>query len=91
VILVCGEALIDLAQTAEPGVWRAHPGGSPLNVAIGLARLGSPTSFLGRLSSDTFGRQLRARLTDNDVDTTYVVAAPEPTSMTMASRRTSST
>jgi fructokinase len=85
VILVCGEALIDLAQTAEPGVWRAHPGGSPLNVAIGLARLGSPTSFLGRLSSDTFGRQLRARLTDNDVDTTYVVAAPEPTSLAVVS------
>lgn len=84
-ILVCGEALIDLAQTAEAGLWRAFPGGSPLNVAIGLARLGSPTSFVGRLSSDTFGRQLRARLTDNEVDTRYVVAARQPTSLAVVS------
>jgi fructokinase len=81
VILVCGEALIDLTQTAEAGVWRAHPAGSPLNVAVGLARLGCPTAFLGRLSRDVFGRQLRARLADNDVDERFVVDAAEPTSL----------
>ena len=80
-ILVCGEALIDLAQTAEAGVWRAHPAGSPLNVAVGLARLGCPTAFLGRLSRDVFGRQLQARLADNDVDLRCVVDAAEATSL----------
>jgi fructokinase len=85
VILVCGEALIDLTQTDDPGIWRAHPGGSPLNVAVGLARLGSPTGFVGRMSSDAVGRQLRKRLSDNGVDTSYVVAATEPTSLAVVS------
>jgi fructokinase len=38
---VVGEALIDLAAAAdEDGSYLARPGGSPLNVAVGLARLG---------------------------------------------------
>ncbi|QEL25059.1 hypothetical protein FQV39_22505 [Bosea sp. F3-2] len=65
-ILVCGEALIDLFVDApERGGMpaRAVPGGSPFNVAIGLARLGIETGFLGGISRDAFGSlsRLRAR------------------------------
>jgi fructokinase len=56
-ILVCGEALIDLfvgpAEAAEMPA-RAVAGGSPFNVAIGLARLGVKADFLGGISRDRF-------------------------------------
>lgn len=73
-ILVCGEALVDLfldpAQGAElPG--RAVAGGSPFNVAIGLKRLGSNSSFFGGLSQDAFGQHLSGMLAREGVDLTY--------------------
>ena len=65
-LTVIGEALIDevLSDTAPP---RAHVGGSPLNVAVGLARLGHSTQFLGRFGNDEFGRQIHQHLADNSV------------------------
>ena len=47
VIVVAGEALIDLVVTAEGQ--RAVPGGSPANVAVTLARLDQPVRLLARL------------------------------------------
>lgn len=68
-ILVCGEALIDLfveidatSPPARPMPARAVPGGSPMNVAIGLARLGVAAGFFGALSRDAFGARLAALL-----------------------------
>ncbi len=62
-IVVCGEALIDLtASRTEPGRFDAHPGGGPCNTAVGLGRLGITTGFLGRLSTDRFGERLRRHL-----------------------------
>lgn len=65
-LTVIGEALIDevISDTAPP---RAHVGGSPLNVAVGLARLGHPTQFLGRFGDDEFGRQIHQHLSANAV------------------------
>lgn len=63
-ILVCGEALIDEIHGAD-GTRRTVPGGGPFNAARALARLGVPTAFLGRLSSDAHGRHL-ARLLEAD-------------------------
>ena len=57
-IVVCGEASIDLVP-AGGDLWRALPGGSPSNTAVALARLGTPTAMLARLSGDAFGAQLR--------------------------------
>lgn len=59
-VVVCGEALIDVIRTAD-GAERAVPGGGPFNTARALARLGVPAAFLGRLSDDDHGREL-ARL-----------------------------
>ncbi|HEX4729221.1 MAG TPA: carbohydrate kinase, partial [Jatrophihabitans sp.] len=58
-----------------------HPGGSPYNVAIGLARLGQPSWLLARLSTDAFGRQLRAHAEANQVDLSLAVAAIEPSTL----------
>lgn len=73
-ILVCGEALIDLfVDLGGPGdamAARAVPGGSPMNVAIGLARLGVAAGFLGGLSRDAFGARLAALLEREGVSLT---------------------
>ena len=83
-ITVAGEALIDLVD--EGGGWyRAHPGGSPANVAVGLARLGVPCSLLARVSTDAFGGQLASHLAGNGVSLRDVVRAAEPTTLALAS------
>lgn len=79
-IVVCGETLIDLVP-AGGDLWRALPGGSPANAAVALARLRTPTAMLARISGDPFGGRLRQRLADNDVDSRYVVSAPESTTL----------
>ncbi|REF35834.1 carbohydrate kinase family protein [Thermasporomyces composti] len=81
-ITVIGEALIDLV--GDGTVYRATPGGSPLNVAVGLARLGVPCALLARLSSDTFGSQLRDHLRRNGVSLRHAVSAAEPTTLAFA-------
>lgn len=84
-VCVIGEALIDLVfQSSEPGGtdrYLAHPGGSPFNVAIGLARLGQHSQLLARLSGDAFGRQLRAQAERNRVDLSLAVAASEASTL----------
>ena len=53
-LTVLGEAIVDLVAEGDRR-FVAHPGGSPLNVAVGLGRLGQPVSLAARLSRDTFG------------------------------------
>ena len=81
-LTVIGEALIDevISDTAPP---RAHVGGSPLNVAVGLARLGHPTQFLGRFGDDEFGRKIHEHLAENAV-LAPLPADPHPTSVASA-------
>jgi fructokinase len=86
VILVCGEALIDLAAVDVGGerLYRAHLGGGPRNTAVALARLEVPVAFCGRLSTDAFGQRLRDDLVANGVDDRFVVTGPEPTTLALA-------
>lgn len=75
-ILVCGEALIDLFVGAPEGAEmpaRAVAGGSPFNVAIGLARLGVETGFFGGISRDRFGELLADILVREGVDDRFLV------------------
>ena len=60
-ILVAGEALYDLWMGADDQV-HGRPGGGPFNTARTLARLERPVAYLGRLSSDRFGRTLEKML-----------------------------
>lgn len=80
-ILVCGEAIVDLTPAAcgERDGFVPRPGGSPCNVAVGLGRLGAPTGFVGGLSSDPFGRLLAARLVDSHVDLSWATTSDDPT------------
>jgi fructokinase len=56
--LVIGEALIDIVQRdGEP--LGEHVGGSPLNVAIGLGRLGRDVDFLTHIGTDERGRRIK--------------------------------
>lgn len=83
---VVGEALIDLeVPESDPRRPTAHPGGSPMNVAVTLGRLESAVAFLGRLSSDAFGRLLRSHLAESGVDLRWSVEAVEPTSLAIVS------
>ena len=65
-ITVAGEALIDLVLDHD-GCVGAQPGGGPFNTARTIGRLGLAPAFLGRLSSDGFGRLLRASLDQDGV------------------------
>lgn len=64
-MLVVGEALVDVVRTTDGEV--DAPGGSPLNVAVGLARLGAPATLLTQLGEDPRGALLRSYLADNGV------------------------
>jgi len=81
VLTVIGEALVDLVPGDRPGDYQARPGGSPLNVAVGLARLGHRTALMARLADDTFGRQLRAYAVAEGLDLAQAPHAAEPTTL----------
>jgi fructokinase len=74
-ILVCGEALIDMMPKND-GFYPA-PGGSPYNTAIAAARLNTEVSYLGRISKDFFGEMLFKRLEQNRVGTGLIVRSDE--------------
>ncbi|MGW4898179.1 carbohydrate kinase family protein [Kitasatospora sp. NPDC004240] len=59
--LVVGECVADIVRGAD-GVERVHPGGSPANVAYGLARLGRAVTLVTQLGDDAYGRLIRAHL-----------------------------
>ena len=82
-IVVAGEALIDRIHNGD-GTQRAVPGGGPFNTARGLARLGVPTAFLGRLSEDVFGREMARLLVSEGVSLQLASIGPEPTTIAIA-------
>lgn len=79
-IVVCGEALMDVIPNGD-GTQRTVPGGGPLNTARALARLGIPTSFLGHLSEDPFGRELAELLISDGVNLDLATFGPERTTI----------
>ncbi|TMD20238.1 MAG: carbohydrate kinase [Chloroflexi bacterium] len=82
-IVVCGEALIDMIQNGD-GTQRAAPGGGPFNTARALARLGVPTAFLGHLSEDMFGRELAELLVADGASLELATVGSEPTTIARA-------
>jgi fructokinase len=81
-VAVLGEALIDFI-VGDDGAYRPHLGGSPFNVAIGLAREGENVSFLSPFSDDTFGDQLRSALTNEGVEVPLERRSRWPTSLAL--------
>ncbi len=84
-VTVIGEALVDLIPGDRPGVFAARPGGSPYNVAIGLARLGHDTALMARLADNTFGRMLRDNAAAAGIDLTAAPLASQPTTLAVVS------
>lgn len=71
--VVCGEALFDVfaaGETTTGLMLDARIGGSPFNVAVGLARLGQPVGFFGGVSTGFLGERLMRALHEEGVDTT---------------------
>lgn len=86
VIVVGGEALVDLVpgdSTLDGGLTALVPrlGGGPYNVALAAGRLGAPTAFLSRISSDRFGQALRERLVASHIDISMAQSGDEPTTL----------
>lgn len=84
--LVCGEALFDVFIGGESNRalhLDAHPGGSPFNVAIGLARLAQPVSFLGGIARDMLGDRLVGALDAEGVGTGLLSRFDAPTTLGM--------
>ncbi|MDX6749079.1 carbohydrate kinase [Geminicoccaceae bacterium 1502E] len=82
--VVCGEALWDLFAVEGEGLrFDARPGGSPFNVAIGLARLDIPVAFFGGFSTGSLGGRLRALLRSEGVDTGMAVLSDRLTTLSL--------
>ncbi len=85
-IVVSGEALMDVfaaGPTATGLALDARIGGSPLNVAIGLRRLGQPAAFFGGVSSGFLGDRLMQALHDEQVDTGCTVRVDAPATLSL--------
>jgi fructokinase len=80
VIVVAGEALVDLIVGPDGGL-AANPGGGPYNTARTIGRLGQQVTFLGRISTDRFGQDLRANLKRDGVVEDGVIGTDDPTTL----------
>ncbi|KAL0913414.1 hypothetical protein M5K25_016875 [Dendrobium thyrsiflorum] len=77
-IICFGEMLIDFVPTvsgvslAEAPAFKKAAGGAPANVAVGIARLGGSSAFIGKVGHDEFGHMLSNILKINNVDNSGV-------------------
>jgi ribokinase len=86
-VLVAGSINMDVVATAErhPRIGETvvgktilyFPGGKGANQAVAAAKLGAPTSLIGRLGRDAFGEQLKAFLAAQGIDLTFVQVTAE--------------
>lgn len=82
--LVCGEALFDVFSTGETETGLsldARVGGSPFNVAIGLARMGLNSALCTGMAEDFFAERLRATLRREGVSDRYLVSSQGKTTL----------
>ena len=79
--IVCfGEALIDFKETG-PLAFQGFVGGSPLNVTLAAARLGTPVALAAQVSSDLFGEAIMAHLGANGVDKSLIIRDDAPSTL----------
>src|SRR5919197_1746077 len=92
-IVVIGEAVADAFVASSPSSPSAigalhlevRPGGSPVNTAVALGRLGTPTRFLGRLSRGVLGEAILAHAAASRVDVGGCVRTEAPATLAIAS------
>jgi fructokinase len=84
--VVCGEALFDVFATGETPTGMsldARVGGSPFNLATGLARMGQPVGLLTQISNGFLGECLMRALASEGVDTGAVQRSDAPTTISL--------
>jgi len=87
--LICGEALFDLFGETTPGdsiSFDARIGGSPFNVAMGLARLEEQAAFFGGISNDALGEKLVQKLHAEGVSDRYVLRTDFLTTLSLVQK-----
>ena len=82
-VLVVGEALMDLIPIAG-GAISEMVGGGPCNSAKALARLGFSTTFIGGISTDSYGEAIERELLDSGVSLDLVHRSDLPTALAIA-------
>ena len=85
-MMVCGEALLDVFAAGETRTGMtldANVGGSPFNVAVGLARLGQPVGFFSAISTGFAGERLMRALVAEGVDTRAIARLAAPTTLSL--------
>src|SRR5256714_11635141 len=83
-LLSCGDALVDfLPVKSVDGRDAAIPvaGGSCLNIAVGVARLGAPSGFVGGISTDLFGRIIADHALASQVQLRYATRSDHQTTL----------
>ena len=75
-IWVTGDAVVDLIPDGENHYLRCA-GGAPANVAVGVARLGSPSAFIGRVGNDPLGQFMQDTLNAENVNTQHMILDPQ--------------
>jgi fructokinase len=84
-VTVIGEAIVDLLPAGPARTFQAVPGGSPYNVAVGLARLGYDTTLMARLADTAFGRILRDHARAEGIDLHAAPCAAEQSTLAVVS------
>jgi len=56
-------------------------GGSCLNIAVGMARLGAPAGFVGGISTDLFGRMIADHALASQVELRYATRSEHQTTL----------
>lgn len=84
--LICGEALFDIFEQGtysdpKQADYQARIGGSPYNVAMGLARMGQHVAFFSGISSDFFGLRLRQAIAQENIADWALVTKDNPTTL----------
>lgn len=84
--VVAGEALFDVFAAGETPTGLAldaRIGGSPFNVAVGLARLQQPVAFFGGVSQGFLGQRLMRALAEEGVDTRCTAELDAPSTLSL--------
>ncbi|NJP06621.1 MAG: carbohydrate kinase [Chloroflexaceae bacterium] len=89
-IACLGEILVDFLPNEEQSRtsgFEMHPGGSPFNVAVGLARQQQPVAFVGKISNDFFGHYLRSSIEYYGIDARFIASAEAPSTLAFVTTR----
>ena len=81
-IWVLGDAVVDLIPDGENHYLRCA-GGAPANVAVGIARLGGESAFIGRVGKDPLGEFMQQTLQQEKVQTSHMIFDPQQRTSTV--------